>query len=211
MAYRISLHNIIKKNKITVKGTNCSIVAPDDYDSRLSKVKITIGGDNCKLVIGKNVRISNTQIRIKGKNNTLVLGDNCRYGGGKIYLTYGDNMNIDIGNDLSVENAYLLVDNGCSIKIGSDCMFSTGIMIRTGDKHPIYEKTSDRHLNPPQSITIGNHVWLARDVLVLKGSKISDGSVVGAKSVVSREFSEKDIILAGVPANKIKENVRWER
>ena len=47
--------------------------------------------------------------------------------------------------------------------------------------------------------------------LILKGAKISDGSVVGAMSLVNKKFEEENIVLAGVPARKIRGNVSWKR
>ena len=52
-------------------------------------------------------------------------------------------------------------------------------------------------------IMIGNDVWLGRDVLVRVGRKISDGTVVAANSVVTRDFPAYSVI-GGNPARLIK-------
>ena len=118
---------------------------------------------------------------------------------------------VSIGDKTTVEGAYLLCDGECEIRIGEDCMFSTDIMIRTGDTHRIYDHDSGSCINKPQSVTVDDHVWIARDVMVLKGSRINKGSIVGAKSLVTKLDHQENSVLAGVPAKVVKVNVRWER
>ena len=55
-----------------------------------------------------------------------------------------------------------------------------------------------------EKVIIGSDVWLAANVTVLKGSKISDGAVIGAKSLVKGEIPE-NAIAVGIPAKVIKQ------
>lgn len=57
--------------------------------------------------------------------------------------------------------------------------------------------------NSVQNIVIGNDVWLGANVTVLKGSKISDGAVIGAKSLVKGSI-EPYSVQVGIPCRKIK-------
>ena len=168
-------------------------------------------GSNNRLIIGEGTRISHTNIRLKGSGQTLIIGCNVHYRKGKIYICTGKNGKVSIGNKTTVEGAYLLCDGECEIKIGEDCMLSTDIMIRTGDKHPIYDRNSGNCINTPKSVTIEDRVWIARDVMILKGSKIYEGSIVGAKSLVTKLDHQENSVLAGVPVKVVKDNVRWER
>jgi putative colanic acid biosynthesis acetyltransferase WcaF len=52
-------------------------------------------------------------------------------------------------------------------------------------------------------ITIGSRVWLCADSFVGPGVNIADGSVIGARSVVSKNVSEPWCIWAGVPVKRI--------
>lgn len=45
---------------------------------------------------------------------------------------------------------------------------------------------------------------------MLPGTRIGKGSIVGACSLVNREFGEHCMI-AGLPAKVIEQNVDWER
>lgn len=64
-------------------------------------------------------------------------------------------------------------------------------------------------LNPPADINIGNHCWICEDITIAKGVSINDDTIVAAKSYVTKSFNQKNIIVGGIPAKIIKENVTW--
>jgi serine O-acetyltransferase len=52
--------------------------------------------------------------------------------------------------------------------------------------------------------TIGDHVDIGVGAKIIGNIKIANGIVIGAGAVVNKSFLEPDIIIAGVPAGKIK-------
>jgi len=54
-----------------------------------------------------------------------------------------------------------------------------------------------------EDTTIGNDVWLCGGCVVTGGVKIADGVVVAANAVVTRDITEANSIVAGVPAKVI--------
>lgn len=52
-------------------------------------------------------------------------------------------------------------------------------------------------------ITIGNDVWIGRDVSIMTGRRIADGTVVAANSVVTKDFPAYSVI-GGNPAKILK-------
>ena len=66
-------------------------------------------------------------------------------------------------------------------------------------------------LNEDEEISIGNNVWIAARTMILKGSVIPDGSIVGAGSIVRKKFQQPHCLISGVPANISKEKVVWEK
>lgn len=48
---------------------------------------------------------------------------------------------------------------------------------------------------------IGTHVWICANSTILKGALISDNSVVGAGTIVSKKFEHRNVLIAG--KNKI--------
>lgn len=163
---------------------------------------------NNRLEIDKSVKIRNSRIKIRGTGNKLVLEKGCNLYGVNIEIR-GENSLIKIGaNSIIGKNTYLSAKEGCDITIGEDCMFSRNINIMTSDGHGILQ--NDKRINNAKSIEIGNHVWLADNVTILKGSKISDNSVVGIGSIVTKKFEEKNLLIVGNPAKVVKKDVNWK-
>ena len=52
-------------------------------------------------------------------------------------------------------------------------------------------------------IVIGNDVWIGRRVIIMPGVKISDGCIIGAGAVVTKDVPPYCVV-AGVPAKIIR-------
>ena len=65
-------------------------------------------------------------------------------------------------------------------------------------------------INPNKPICIGNSVWIASHVDILKGSSIPDGCVLGFKSLLTSKFKDENCIIAGIPAKILKKDIHWE-
>jgi acetyltransferase-like isoleucine patch superfamily enzyme len=89
-------------------------------------------------------------------------------------------------------------------------MISTNVTIRTGDSHSIYDKTTNEFLNNNSSVIIEDHVWIGDDVTILKGVKISSGSIVGTKSLVTKDVPTNSVTV-GIPSKVVKNNIIWKR
>ena len=162
---------------------------------------------NNTLEIDKSVKIRNSRIKIRGNGNKLVIEKSCNLYGVNIEIR-GENSLIKIGaNSIIGKNTYLSAKESCNITIGENCMFSRNINIMTSDGHGILQ--NDKRINNAKSIEIGNHVWLADNVTILKGSKISDNSVVGIGSIVTKKFEEKNLLIVGNSGNIAKRNIKW--
>lgn len=120
---------------------------------------------------------------------------------------------ITFGRDFSTSGPLqisLMRGNG-NITIGEDCMFACGITIQLGDGHDIYSKSTNKIINSNTDIVVGNHVWIANDVSLLKGAKIGNDSIVGLNSIVTKSFDQDNIIIAGIPARMVKSDINWTR
>ncbi|WP_025164276.1 acyltransferase [Pseudomonas taeanensis] len=204
------LRNLAYKNRLNLKPGN-RLEVPLSVQRRLKKVTIKLGGRNNRLLVGEGTELSHCEIRLDGQDNLIDIGPRVRFRSGKIYLRNTSGQHIRIGAETTVEGAYLLVDEAASIDIGRDCMLSTEILIRTGDKHSILAAHSGERLNPARDVHIADRVWIGRDVQILKGTVLHPESVVGACSVVSRAFEEGNCVVAGVPARIVKRSIRWDR
>lgn len=169
-----------------------------------------------------------------GKNATLEIYEPCKLKGSKILLYNHDHFVLKQtigaifvqGGACCSGHTHLFIDEGCTlnnthfylnscpnafITLGKDCMFSTDIRLWASDTHQIISQDDQHIINKKYGITIGNHIWCGTRCTILKNTTISDNSIIGAASVVSGHFNEPNIIIAGNPAKKIKENVNWLR
>jgi acetyltransferase-like isoleucine patch superfamily enzyme len=118
---------------------------------------------------------------------------------------------VSIGDSTTFQTVYLLCQEGCDITVGRHCMFSREIEVRTTDAHSLVDISSGTRLNRPQSIVIGDHVWVGLRALINKGASIPDDSIVGAAAFVNSAHSESHTVLAGVPAKVVRRGVTWNR
>ena len=131
--------------------------------------------------------------------------------GGSIWIE-DYNCEAIIGDNTTFEDSHIAVtEPNSKIQIGNDCMFANDIDIRTGDSHSIIDSLTNERINYAQNINIGNHIWIASHVSILKGVHIADNTVVATRAVVTKSFIEKNILIGGMPAKKLKENINWDR
>lgn len=115
---------------------------------------------------------------------------------------------IMFGDDFSSNNGckFSCVDR---IEFGNNCLLGENVVIRDSDCHTIMEGETV-HPNTAK-VKIGNNVWIANNVNVLKGITIADNAVVGYGSLVVKDLNEENAIYAGGSAKLVKNGIRWER
>lgn len=128
---------------------------------------------------------------MEGDNNSIIFGDNC------------------IINASNEQPTIINAVGGTQIRIGSGCLLSNNIEIHTSDYHKIISANNSERINPDKDIIIGDKVWIGLGATILKGTYIADNSIIGAKSLCSGTYSEKNTILAGIPAKAIKNDIFW--
>ncbi len=206
----MSIHTRNKMIKIQNTGTNNVIDIAEDVriDNNSS---ITIKGNNNYIHIGSKSVLRNTHIIMESNSNTVDIGDAC-WITGRYIQKITDGNSIEIGHGTTFGTVHIICGEGKKVKIGEDCMFSFDISLRTTDSHAIIDTESKKRINIAEDISIGDHVWIAADVIILKGVQIEDNSVVAIKSVVTKKFTEeKGVLIGGNPARIIRQGINWER
>lgn len=89
------------------------------------------------------------------------------------------------------------------ITVGEGVTVASGVVIRDCDSHEILGTRSSK------PITIGKHVWIGTNAIILKGVTIGDGAVVGAGSVVTKDVPAA-CVAVGNPARVIKTGINWK-
>ena len=177
----------------------------------LKNVKVCKKGGGNLLNFKKDVSIRNSIFHINGSNNLVEIHEGAKIKDVTFWME-GDNNKIVIGASTTFHGkCQLAACEGTQIMIGKDCMFSHDIYIRTTDSHSIVDKDGNR-TNQAKDISIGNHVWIGMQSLILKGSTIPDNCVVGARSIISSSKEHvSNSILIGNPAKTIKTEINWSR
>lgn len=174
------------------------------------KTIIYDSGENNSIIIEDNCVFNRCTFRFFGNDNKVTIGVGCVLSDMTIWIEDNNNeVALGAGTTIHGKTEIACIE-GTSVMIGSDCMFSSNIRIRSGDSHTIVNLEGTR-INPSKNIWIGNHVWVGQDVFIGKGVRISDNSILGACSVVTRQFYESNIVIGGNPATIIKEKVNWKR
>lgn len=217
---KIKLPKTFKNINIKLEGNNNSVEVQDAREL-LGVLDIQITGDNNHVEIDSFANFTGCyNITLYGNNSNICSGKNLHTFDflnimiGKNHPNFGmvDNVNVKLGNDISIEtlNAYTFNSNS-SIAVGDDCMIARNVILYHTDSHPVYDITSNEIINKVRDMNIGNHVWLGENAVILKNVQVPNGCIVGYNSVVAKSFNEDNIVIAGNPAKKTKDNIEWAR
>lgn len=177
-------------------------------DEKPTGITIMFNGKNNVVELKGSSIFNNFTIKFTGNNSRFVLGAGAKISG---TADLNEATEICIGDQFTVTGwIYFLAEKETPIHIGNDCMLATDISLRTGDHHAIFDITTKEKINKPRPITIGNHVWISTEAVLLKGANVGDGSVVGYRSVVTGEVPPYSIVV-GIPARVVKTNIGWHR
>lgn len=154
---------------------------------------------------GKFINSSNGYISIYNGGHIEFRGA-CNFAEGFSFSIEGGNL--VIGKNFYA-NRNLCIECTENIIIGDNNLIGWNVSIRDTDGHRIFENDVPKILKAP--ITIDNHVWIASDTIILKGTHISDGSIVACNSLVNGlKVIKNNSLIAGIPAKIKKSNIRWE-
>lgn len=178
---------------------------------RRLRIEFLNGRDN-RFYLGEEDRLRGVML-IGGSNNVLINEGrpstpravilNVRFNGAQNLVFVGRG---------TTSNGATLVASGprTFIRIGRDCMFSNGIWVRASDMHAVVDLKDRSIVNPPEDVTLGDHVWIGQEALVLKGLHVGSGSVIAARALVNASCPGYSLV-AGVPARVIREGIAWTR
>jgi acetyltransferase-like isoleucine patch superfamily enzyme len=187
------------------KGKGNHIEAPC---ALMKNVNIQISGTGNTIVIDDFTTLKNTNIYINGNNNVVRIGKWTSFWNAEVCIE-DDGNEVSIGNHTKIMGkTQLAAMEGTKILIGSECGFSTDIIMRTGDSHSILDMEG-RRFNASKDIILEDHIWVGIKVICMKGTYVSRNSILAAGAVVSGKFMEPNCIIGGVPGKVIKKGIEW--
>ncbi len=180
--YASVAENTILKNGLRIRF--------DKEKEKEKRIYVTIG----------RVGIISASFIFESPKGEVIIGDNVHIG----YGTFISRSKITVGNDVTMAWGITLYDHNSHSIYWSD---------RKNDNSQCYQDymncNGNNIVNKDWSnvrsapITIHDKVWIGFDVTILKGVTIGTGTVVGAKSVVTKDIPSW-VVVAGNPAVIIK-------
>ena len=206
-------NKIINQANSTIIGNNNRISMCFDSEASAEELLLCDGfllivkGDNNVVNIGTIILRYSTILGMTGLK--LIIGQLPGLGAGVSRVA--NNCRVDIGNRVVINGVTLyLQEDDSHVSIGDDSQLSWGIDLWCTDAHTIMNLEGEP-INFAESIEIGKHVWIGKDTKIGKNVKILDNSIVGWGSVVTKEFNESNVIIAGIPAKIVKRGINWDR
>lgn len=93
-----------------------------------------------------------------------------------------------------------------TIRIGDHTMLAPDVIVVDSDFHvpwPAEGRATSPGLEQDADVMIGRNVWIGMRSIILKGTKIGDGAVIAAGSVVTDDIP-RNVLAGGVPARVIR-------
>lgn len=168
-----------------------------------------------KVKFGKNLNLFGIPIIFRKYRSEINIGENCTIKSSflsnlvglsqrSIIVTRCENAKIEIGNNVGISGATIYARK--KISIGDNTLIGGNVKILDNDFHPIEaeERNKDnKDKIASKDIVIGKDCFIGCNTIILKGSHIGNGVVVGAGSVVCGVFPD-NVVIAGNPAKIIK-------
>ncbi|MCC1494819.1 acyltransferase [Cognatishimia sp. F0-27] len=188
-------------------GRNNTVEIASDV-TRTGPMRIEITGNNNHLAIGPRTKLAAGLIEIRNDRSRIDIGAACVISG-QLRLR-ADDTALAIGDETTMMGAHITLHERGRITLGRDCMLSGNIVMDVSDMHSILDAASGARINPPADIEIGDHVWIAQGVQILKGAVIGSDCVIGARALVTGTLPAGSLA-AGAPARVMREGVTWDR
>lgn len=139
------------------------------------------------------------------KKSKIIVEDNfTTYSGSFVYV--GIDATLKLGGN-SFINTNSSINCIKSIKIGRNTWISDNVSISDTDSHDVI--INGKKSQSVKPVYIGDHVWIGKNAIILKGITIGNGAIIAAGAVVTKDIPEK-CLAAGNPARIIKENIEWK-
>ncbi|MCI2230247.1 acyltransferase [Polaribacter sp. MSW13] len=133
---------------------------------------------------------------------------------GKTNIGHGSKISINKDAEIEFGENFIItaeseIVSERKIRFGKNVLISWDCLIMDTDFHKIYDNTK-KLINSPEPIIIGDKVWIGCRNVILKGSQISNNSIIGANSFLNKDITNQSGIYAGNPIKFIKGDVTWE-
>lgn len=176
------------------------------YNTIIRQCKGTVSiAPKCRLKFGfGNVGIYDKKYQrsIWEVAGSINIRGNCSFGHGS-RLCVTSNGVLDIGADF-VNSAMMTIVCSTNIVFGRQVLTSWETFVMDTDWHYTCSPETNEIYPSQKPIVIGDNVWMGFRSIILKGSGIPNGCIVGANALVSGVFDNENCVIAGNPARIVK-------
>ncbi len=95
------------------------------------------------------------------------------------------------------------------IRIGNDTMMGHDVIIYDSDYHPT-EYSNEEFCTHTSPVYIGDHVWIGTRAMIMKGSNIGTGSIIGANAYFTGNLPANTLVSC-IPSRTVLRDVKWAR
>jgi acetyltransferase-like isoleucine patch superfamily enzyme len=181
------------------------------YGGPVVDVRIKFTGAHNRLVVADGARLGNLIVDFDCDNGECTIGASKGVPAFSAAIRIGQDSTVEVGTNVSATSVVAMsAVEGTTIRVGDDVMFASENQVRADDGHPIFDVVSAKRVNVSRSITIGSHVWLGRGAVVLGGSTVGDGSVLGFNALLKGRVPN-NCVAVGSPAKVVRRDIVWER
>jgi acetyltransferase-like isoleucine patch superfamily enzyme len=121
-------------------------------------------------------------------------------------IEVGPGATLEIGGNTYI-NANTVIGVKESIRIGSDCAISAEVGISDTDMHFILDPDGNK-MPATAPIEIGDHVWIGARSIIMKGTRIESGAVIGATALVQGRIPAKSVVMPS-RSKVMPLNIEW--
>lgn len=151
------------------------------------------GNQTTLFMLGKQAKfIAENRVDIS-YNNTIVVNRNAQMRMGYLYSNIGTN-----------------IISNFSITFGNHVLIGRDVCIFDSDYHKIFNRDGEV-INHDKEVIIEDNVWIGTRTMVLKGSHIGAGAIIGANSMVSGNIEDGHIYINKRESKFFNDNNFWER
>ncbi len=164
---------------------------------------------------GKGLCLKGIPVVFNAKGAELSIGDDCIIKSSflsnlvglysrTIIVTRAPGAKIVIGDHVGISGATIYARK--EIRIGENTNIGGNVKILDNDFHPVEIEArlaDDKEKIGTKPVSIGKNCFIGCNSIILKGTELGDGCVVGAGAVVCGKF-DANTVIAGNPAREIR-------
>jgi acetyltransferase-like isoleucine patch superfamily enzyme len=146
-------------------------------------------------------------ISLKADSILDVQGDFVVGHGVRILLSRGSSLTIggrdkESGSGITADTLIMV---NKKIEIGKDFVCAWSVFITDSDWHTIKGQSHQG------DVVIGDHVWIANNNNILKGTRIGNNCIVASNSKIINKVFPDNVLIGGLSSKILKEGIEWSR